>query len=249
MPFGNVYLSNPFSWRQHFFKGNKIKKRVKDYYVWGASSRNYNKISGTISTYTDATTGKEVKTTGMSGEKGPTGGNAHPNFIGIITLMNRGDTIDEIKKNNQKQFAFLFDRIVEGHNVYFPIDTAKEKDLVVPKKTNLQEYRSFLASNHGLGKGVARERAFTSGNPQDATNWHDIQSSITNGILTDIFTRLDLFAREQTVMSRYRTSSKRSRTGSKSRSRTSSRTSSRTRSKSRARSRARTRTRTRTRSA
>ena len=240
MPFGNVYLSNPFSWRQHFFKGNKIKKRVKDYYVWGASSRNYNKISGNISTYTDATTGKEVKTTGMSGEKGPTGGNAHPNFIGIITLMNRGDTIDEIKKNNQRQFAFLFDRIVEGHNVYFPIDIAKEKDLVVPKKTNLQEYRSFLASNHGLGKGVAREIAFTSGNPQDATNWHDIQSSITNGILTDIFTRLDLFAREQTVMSRYRTSSKSSRTRSKSRSRT--------RSKSRTSSNSKTRVRTRTRS-
>ena len=154
----------------------------------------------------------------MSGEKGPTGGNAHPNFIGIITLMNRGDTIDEIRKNNQRQFAFLFDRIVEGHNVYFPIDTAKEKDLVVPKITNLQEYRSFLASNHGLGKGVARERAFTSGNPQDATSF-DIQSSITDGILTDIFTRLDLFAREQTVMSRYRTSSKRIRSGSKSRSR------------------------------
>ena len=44
MPFGNVYLSNPFNWRQHFFKGDKIKKRVKNYYVWGASSRNYNKI-------------------------------------------------------------------------------------------------------------------------------------------------------------------------------------------------------------
>jgi hypothetical protein len=91
-----------------------------------------------------------------------------------------------------------------------------------------------------LGKGVARERAFTSGNPQDATNWHDIQSSITNGILTDIFTRLDLFSREQTVMSRYRTSSKRIRTGSNSKTRSATRSSSRA---SRTRSNSKTRAR------
>ncbi len=61
MPFGNVYLSNPLVGDNIFLKA-KIKKRVKNYYVWGASSRNYNKISGNIFTLTLTPIQKKLKT-------------------------------------------------------------------------------------------------------------------------------------------------------------------------------------------
>ena len=196
MTFGKVYISNPFFWRDNFFKDKKIKKKVKGYFVWGGSSKNYLKTKGNISEYRDPLTGKIVKTTGMSGENGPTGGVGHPNYIGIITFMNKYDNIEDIRKKNQEQFKFLFKKIIEGHDVTFPIDNLKIDKKEIPNSEDEKrriEYRSFIASNHGLGKGISREISFKSGNPQDASNWHEIQSSISNGILTDIFNRLDLY--------------------------------------------------------
>ena len=42
MKIGKVVLSDPFKWQKYFFNKDESKKEVKDYFVWGANSYNYN---------------------------------------------------------------------------------------------------------------------------------------------------------------------------------------------------------------
>lgn len=174
---GKVVLSDPFKWQKYFFNKDDSKKEVKDYFVWGANSYNYNYRRGKILGYTDKLTGEKKNGSGMAGPKGPTRGKAHPNYVGIVSIYKPGDNLDEIFEINKKQFRKLFNKLKGGHNVIFPMN---DNEIPLPKKITLE----FIKENHGLGKGVALKRVMESKDKKQLKLWQSIQDNIKENIDT-----------------------------------------------------------------
>lgn len=193
MTLGKVLITNPFTWGKKFYKGDTLKsdEEIRDYYVWGANSYNYNYRKGKILGYTDRLTGEKKGGSGMASAKGPTRGRAHPNFIGIISIFKPGDNMEEITKINAKQFRKLYRKLLEGHNVIFPLDMDRFTEKNVPKMSKGSVYDEFVTESHGLGKGVSLKRAEESENPQDLINWQNVQGTIFDGIYNTILYNLE----------------------------------------------------------
>ena len=189
MPLGKILITNPFTWGEKFYSGDKLKnpEDIGAYYVWGANSYNYNYRTGKILGYTVRLTGEKKNGSGMAGPKGPTKGRAHPNYIGVISIFKPGDDLEEIRKINAKQFRKLYRKLLEGYNVIFPLDMDRFKKTDVPRNSKKSNYDEFVTESHGLGKGVALKRAEESNNPQDFIDWQNVQGTIFSGIYDYLF--------------------------------------------------------------
>ena len=192
MSLGKVLITNPFNWGKKFYKGDTLKtdEEIRDYYVWGANTYNYNYRKGKILGYVDKLTGEKKSGSGMASPKGPTKGRAHPHYIGIISIFKPGDDLEEIRKINQKQFRKLYRKLLEGHNVVFPLNMDYFKENDVPKMSRGTPYEDFVVESHGLGMGVAKKRAEESENPEDYINWSNIHGMILDGIMNELFYKL-----------------------------------------------------------
>lgn len=189
---GKVLITNPFTWGKKFYKGDTLKtdEEIRDYYVWGANTYNYNYRKGKVLGYVDRITGEKKNGSGMASSKGPTKGRAHPHYIGIVSIFKPGDDLEEIRKINEKQFRKLYRKLLEGHNVVFPLNMDLFKETDVPKMSTGTTYEEFVVESHGLGMGVAKKRAEESENPEDYINWSNIHGMILDGIMNELFYKL-----------------------------------------------------------
>lgn len=178
-----IRISTPFNWGKKFEKGS-----MKTYYVWGANSYNYKYPKGKKLGYTDRISGEKKEGSGMAGDEtkkfpGPTKGKAHPNFVGLVTIVKPGDTLEDIYAMNKERTEFLIKKLKKGFNIEFPLDPDS-------KGSRGKDLKKYILENHGLGQGVAKKRAVESKNPQDLKDWESVQNNI-RGNIEYLFMSLD----------------------------------------------------------
>jgi len=177
-----ISITDSFKWQSHFFSKSDAKINTpmemnSHYFIWGANSYNYNYKGGKLLNYVDRITGEKKSGSGQAGKKGPTRGKAHPNYIGIISIFKPGDSLKDIYSAIDERFIFLKNKLAKGANIIFPIDSdfLTNKKNIIPKKIT----NEFIKKNHGLGKGVARDRLKSN---TDIERWNKIQARIATNI-------------------------------------------------------------------